>query len=274
MVQAALAVSRTRGILRRCAPQDDNNFVILSGTKWSEESRACALPYRATPPGWQGPSRRSEQGGRGGCAMRAPMGWHLAPSCCFGKWVAAAKRDNAFTREARSEGKGVDSQEGENRRCSPSCAQCGRAGRALARWERVRLSPCRANTQGWRAEVAEPEETARRGRGPGQLLLALRPNSPSRALRGGFPPKGRSVDLTGPLRQRLTALPPPLKGEAGWVCAGGVSRSRARARSFAPLRFAQNDKGESASADAALGAGGFRPPCKARFFTPSAAFLQ
>ena len=34
--------TRKREILRRCAPQDDNIFVILSGTKWSEESRAGA----------------------------------------------------------------------------------------------------------------------------------------------------------------------------------------------------------------------------------------
>ena len=42
MVQMA-SVTRTRGILRRCAPQDDNLFVILSGTTWSEEFRACAF---------------------------------------------------------------------------------------------------------------------------------------------------------------------------------------------------------------------------------------
>ena len=43
MVQTASVAARTRGILRRCAPQDDNYFVILSGTKCSEESRACAF---------------------------------------------------------------------------------------------------------------------------------------------------------------------------------------------------------------------------------------
>ena len=52
VVQTASVVTRTRGILRRCAPQDDKGesaprndclFVILSGTTWSEESRACAF---------------------------------------------------------------------------------------------------------------------------------------------------------------------------------------------------------------------------------------
>ena len=38
----ASVAARKREILRRCAPQDDNDFVILSGTKWSEESRAPA----------------------------------------------------------------------------------------------------------------------------------------------------------------------------------------------------------------------------------------
>ena len=46
MVQMASVVARKRGILRRCAPQDDNYFVILSGTTWSEESRACAFARR------------------------------------------------------------------------------------------------------------------------------------------------------------------------------------------------------------------------------------
>ena len=87
MVQTASVVARTRGILRRCAPQDDNNFVILSGTKWSEESRACAfaISYRSTPPGWQHPSRQSEQSGRDGRAMRAPTGWQPIPSMLQGQ---------------------------------------------------------------------------------------------------------------------------------------------------------------------------------------------
>ena len=55
----ASVAARTRGILRRCAPQDDNYFVILRGTTWSEESRACAVqqhpPLRggSVPPGGQ-----------------------------------------------------------------------------------------------------------------------------------------------------------------------------------------------------------------------------
>ena len=134
MVQRASVAARTRGILRRCAPQDDNLFVILSGTEWSEESRACAVPYRTHPSGVAAsfPKVRAKRARTG--AQCAPLwGGSHSPPCCFGKWVAAVLRDNAFTREARPEGKGVDSQEGENRRCSPSCAQCGRAGRVPAR---------------------------------------------------------------------------------------------------------------------------------------------
>ena len=51
-MQMASVITRKRGFLRRCAPQDDKResaprndclFVILSGTTWSEESRACAF---------------------------------------------------------------------------------------------------------------------------------------------------------------------------------------------------------------------------------------
>ena len=42
------------------------------------------------------------------------------------------KASLTLARAARPKGNGVDSQEGENRRCSPSCAQCGRAGREYA----------------------------------------------------------------------------------------------------------------------------------------------
>ena len=51
-----------------------------------------------------------------------------------------------FTRAARPEGNGVDWQEGENRRCSPSCPQCGRAGRVPARDARALSLPYLANT--------------------------------------------------------------------------------------------------------------------------------
>ena len=116
-----------------------------------------------TPPVWQRPSRKSERSGRDRRALRAPTGWNLAPSCCNSRWVAVVLRDNAFTRAARPEGKGVDSQEGENRRCSPSCAQCGRAGRVPARDARaVPQRLLRRILMKWRAEVAKPEETARR----------------------------------------------------------------------------------------------------------------
>ena len=108
------------------------------------------------------PRAGQSEAGRTGAHCAPLRGGTHSPSCCKGKRVASVLRENVFTREARPEGKGVDSQEGENRRLSPSCPQCGRVGRVPARWERVHPPPCRANTQGWRAEVVEPEETARR----------------------------------------------------------------------------------------------------------------
>ena len=156
---------------------------------------------RTAPPGWHRPSRQSERSGRDGRALRAPTGWHLTPSCCFGRWVAAAKRDNAFTREARPEGERVIRKRERTLVLSLLCA---------VRPRRPRPGPLGAGTPS--ALLGEYARMARRGRG------TRRNGAPSRrALRGGFPPKGRSVDLTGPLRQRLTALSPPLKGEAGWV---------------------------------------------------------
>ena len=196
----ASVVTRKRGILRRCAPQDDNLFVILSGTTWSEESRACAFArhgdYARVSRRGRGtrrngaPSRRALRNSNiplGGQSKACGTGAHCAPlrggtrspPCCNGRWVAAVLRDNAFTRAARPEGKGVDSQEGENRRCSPSCAQCGRAGRVPARDAR-----------------ALPHRLSRRI--PPPHLAGALPcrTSPSRRWRGD---------------------PPPLKGEAGWV---------------------------------------------------------
>ena len=57
-------------------------------------------------------------------------------------------------------------------------------------------------------------------------------------------PKGLLQALQGPLRQRLTALPPPLEGEAGRVVqmASVVARKRGILRRCAP----QDDKGERA----------------------------
>ena len=194
VVQMASVVARTRGILRRCAPQDDNMFVILSGTTWSEESRACAIQQPPPLRGGSVPlSGQSEAGGTG--AQCAPLrGGSHSPPCCNSKWVEPVLRNPFFTREARPKGKGVDSQEGENRRLSPSCPQCGRVGRVPARWER-----------------AVPLRLSRR-----------------------YPRRNSQVHLlAGPLRQRLTALPPPLKGEAGWM----VQMASVVARTRGILRF-------------------------------------
>ena len=98
-------------------------------TKDLARARFTAHPLRG---GSVPPTGQSKAGGTGAHCAPLRGGTH-SPPCCNSGWVAAVLRDNAFTREARPEGKGVDSQEGENRRCSPSCAQCGRAGRVPAR---------------------------------------------------------------------------------------------------------------------------------------------
>ena len=164
----ASVVTRTRGILRRCAPQDDRGesvhrgmTLICHSERNNVERRISRLRVRPTGrlrkggapsrgPGQllldlrpNSPSRALRDGSipRAGQSEAGRTGAHCAPlrggthspSCCKGKRVASVLRENVFTREARPEGKGVDSQEGENRRCSPSCAQCGRAGRVPAR---------------------------------------------------------------------------------------------------------------------------------------------
>ena len=61
-------------------------------------------------------------------ALRALLGWQPTFAYPLGRPGGDAKAPLTFTREARPEGNGVDWQEGENRRCSPSCPQRGRAG--------------------------------------------------------------------------------------------------------------------------------------------------
>ena len=177
----------------------------------------------SVPPGGQ-----SKAGGTG--AHCAPLrGGSHAPSYCNSKWVEAAKRDNAFTRAARPEGERVIRKRERTSVLSLLCAVRPRtpaaAGvqRATAAQRRLLASrrprsrprcagtpsPCRANTQGWRAEVVAPYGAVSHAQG----------------------------------------------GKGGMGGAGGLSRL-------------------PAPADEALGAGMFRPPCKARPFTPSAAFLQ
>src|SRR5699024_4398173 len=59
---------------------------------------------------------------------RIVLGWQSLP--CLSQWQPGGRWKASLTlaRAARPEGNGVDPQEGENRRCSPSCPQCGRAG--------------------------------------------------------------------------------------------------------------------------------------------------
>ncbi len=89
----------------------------------SAATKDLALTRVQQPPPLRGgsvpPAGQREAGGAG--AHCAPLrGGSHSPPCCNSKWAAAAKRDNAFTRAARPEGKWGDSQEGRNRRCRPS----------------------------------------------------------------------------------------------------------------------------------------------------------
>ena len=73
------------------------------------------------------------------------------------------------------------------------------------------------------------------------------------AFQGDTPAAPRRCShLAGPLRQRLTALPPPLKGEAGWV----VQTASVVTRTREILRFAQDDKGRGCRMGGAAGVGG------------------
>ena len=199
----ASVVARKRGILRRCAPQDDNLFVILSGTTWSEESRACAVQQHPPLRGGSVPSGgQSKACGTG--AQCAPLrGGTHAPLYCNSKWAASAKRDNAFTREARPEGKRGDSQEGRNRRCLPSCAPAARSGYVPA---------------------------ARRRRNP----LPVGSRHRRCAVEGEYPRRTSQVQpftRTSPSAPDGAATSPQRGGRAGG--ADGVSRYRARAGFFA-----------------------------------------
>ena len=168
-----------------------------------------------------------------------------APSYCNSKWVEAAKRDNAFTRVARPEGKGVDSQEGENRRCSPSCAQCGRAGRAPARWERAQtLLLSKQTLMEWRAEVVAPYEksTAAQAAFPpamhGHRRCAFQDEYPRRTS------QVQSLTRTSPSAPDGAATSPQRGGRMGG--ADGISSAHARDSSLRAAPSAQNDRGAEA----------------------------
>ena len=89
-------------------------FAFVCGLGWcilpienAARQREGAGARALSPPGWQRPSRKSARSGRDGRALRTPTGWHFAPPCCNGRWVATVLWDPAFTREARPEGERV-----------------------------------------------------------------------------------------------------------------------------------------------------------------------
>ena len=108
---------------------------------------------------------------------RTILGWQPIP--CLLQWQMGGrgKASLTFARAARPEGNGVDWQEGENHRCSPSCPQCGRAGHIPTREVRAHLRPVRRTPPG--AQCAPLRGSAPRSSRP----TKLRGNSPSHALR-------------------------------------------------------------------------------------------
>ena len=97
------------------------------------------------------------------------------------------------------------------------------------------------NRQGWRAEVVAQASFSWTF-GPIHLLA---PYGDERPVHSNGPAAPRRCNsLQGPLRQRLTALPLPLKGEAGWV----VQMAAVVTRTREILRFAQDDKRSTGAA--------------------------
>ena len=200
-----------------------------------------ALRDGSIPPGGQ-----SRVGGTGAHCAPLRGGTH-SPSCCNSKWVEAVWRDNAFTREARPEGERVIRKRERTLVLSLLCAVRPRRPRPHPLGAGTNVAPFKTKTDGM----------ARRGRGtrrngaprswprpaslgPSAQFTFSRPTKSRRPRRPRSRPRcaGSSVtpckaipppmamgarrtpqvqSLTGPLRQRLTALPPPLKGEARWV---------------------------------------------------------
>ena len=114
-----LRVRPTERIHKDGAPSRGPGQLLLD--LWSNS------PSRALRDGSVLPAGQSKAGGTGAHCAPLRGGSHF-PSYCNSKWAAAAKRDNAFTRAARPEGKWGDSQEVRNRRCLPSCAPAARSG--------------------------------------------------------------------------------------------------------------------------------------------------
>ena len=84
-------------------------FAFVCGLGWcilpienAARQREGAGARALSPPGWQRPSRKSEQSGR------PPFRYgNHSPLYCNNRWVASAKRNPAFTRAARPEGERV-----------------------------------------------------------------------------------------------------------------------------------------------------------------------
>ena len=144
-------------------------------------------------------------------ASAAPiLGWHPLPSMLGWQTGGNREAELCFTRAARPEGKWGDSQEGRNRRCLPS-------SRAAAS---VHASNRRA------AAALSESEAANQPAMRGQFRYVFQ-GEHKRASARSFAPLRMTIEISwwqkgvccnslqGPLRQRLTALPPPLEGEAG-----------------------------------------------------------
>ena len=118
----------------------------MQGARNSARQREGAGARALSPPGWQRPSRKSERSGRDGRALRTPTGWHFAPPCCNGRWVATVLWDPAFTREARPEGERVIRKRERTLVLSLLCAVRPRRPRSRPRCAGTDVTPYKANT--------------------------------------------------------------------------------------------------------------------------------
>ena len=217
----ASVAARKRGILRRCAPQDDrrervpqddkgesaprNDWLICHSERNEVERRISRLRVRPTgrihkdgaPRSWnpkkwragssrptrrQHPSRRSERSGRPHSGVAAiPL--HIA--------TASGWKPFGGTTPLRAQrvlkGKGLIRKKGK----TAGVPLLVRPPRAAATF------PPPAG-----GEIPCPL-------GAGTDVAPYKANTPAAPR--------RCSSLQGPLRQRLTALPPPLKGGAGWL---------------------------------------------------------
>ena len=179
----------------------------------------------------QHPSRRSEQSGRGGRALRAPTGWQPFPFMLQQQVGGSRKAGpRLYARKRVLKGKRVI----DKREKTAGCLPLARSAAAHTRRSGRPASNRRA------AAALSESEAANQPAMHGQFRYVFQ-GEHKRASARSFAPLRMTIEMSwrqkgvccnslqGPLRQRLTALPPPLEGEAGWgVQTASVGSAHAR----------------------------------------------